>query len=135
MKYLITISLALCCFSTTAQIIKPKTKAMLDSCLKLNSVLSSSFRKFDFESENGKVTGLQNVSFHYQNIDDGFKGICSNAQFSIDGAKIIGTVENQSYIFLWSAVLNGQSEKLSLDNINYTTERPINVQVWLNQNH
>lgn len=98
-------------------------------------MLYSSFKKFDFESEQGKATGLQNVSFHYQNFVEGFKGICSNAQFSIDGAKIKGTVENQSYIFLWSAVLNGQSEKLTLDNINYTTERPIGVQAWLNQNH
>ena len=81
----------------------------------------------------GEVPDKNKASFHYQNSENGFKGICSNAQFFVEDNGLRNTEQNQHYVFVWSAIYNAESPELSVDNIQYSAKQPKNIQVWLQE--
>jgi len=115
------------------------TSTLISNCLKLNDTLFNAFKESLTKLKSAKATvtddskATNNASFHYQNFDKGFKGICSNAQFTIEKNKPIGTKDNQRFVFLWSTEFNAQANELSAENVEYTIVPPKNIKHWFQQ--
>ncbi|NQZ23660.1 MAG: hypothetical protein HRT53_16625 [Colwellia sp.] len=120
-------------FLICANASEPSNLNLVNNCLKLNSSLTGALKSNSFEIQSGKVEGINKVSFHYQNFDKGFKGVCSNAQFFVKSDGLKGTEENQRYVFVWSAKFNAQAPELSTANIEYFVNQPENIKIWLQE--
>ena len=112
---------------------EPTSYSLVNKCLSLHNTLSSAFSKTSLETENAHIEGTSNVSFHYQNVENSFKGICSNAQFSIEENELKGTKDNQQYVFIWSTVLNAEPTALSIEKVEYSVKQPENISSWLRE--
>jgi len=120
-------------FLISANASEPSNLSLINNCLKLNSSLKDALKSNPLEIKSGKVNGRNKASFHYQNFDKGFKGVCSNAQFFIKSGGLKGTEENQRYVFVWSAEFNAQAHELSTGNIEYFVNQPKNIKIWLQE--
>ena len=99
---------------------------LIGKCLNLKSALTKAFTE-------GSNLSEFNASFHYQNSENGFKGICSNAKIVIENNGLKNSEENQRYIFLWSTTHGAESPELSVDNVQYSTKQPNDIQAWLQE--
>ncbi len=126
MKFIKLSTIALLPFIFNANASEPTDLSLIDNCLSLKSTLANAFA-------GGEVTDKNKASFHYQNLENGFKGVCSNAQFFIEDGGLKNTEQNQRYVFIWSAVYNAESPELSVSNIQYSVKQPKNIQVWLQE--
>lgn len=111
---------------------EPSTLSLIAHCLSLQSSLASTFNNTTIEVGNGKILG-EKANFHFQNLDSGFKGICSDAQFSIEKSVLKSTEGDQHYIFVWSTELGAGSSELSIENVKYSLERPKDIDNWLKE--
>lgn len=105
--------------------------SLVERCLDLQSTLRLAFSKTSLETTQTKIEGTDNVSFYYQNFHHSFKGICSNAQFSVDELGITGTKDNQKYIYVWSKLMDAEALELSIDDVEFTEQAPDNTVHWL----
>jgi len=133
MKLVSLFTFALLPFLNSANASEPSTESLITNCLKLNSTLTDAFKDIAVKTKSGQVNGINKASFHYQNVNKGFKGICSNDQFDIKHNGLQSTVKNQHYVFVWSADINAGSSELSLDNINYSLTSPKDIKNWLQE--
>ena len=126
MKFVKLSTLVLLPFIFNANASEPTALSLIDNCLSLKSSLINAFA-------GGEIPDKNKASFHYQNSENGFKGVCSNAQFFIEDDGLKNTEQSQHYVFVWSATYNAESLELSVDNIQYSTKQPKNIQVWLQE--
>ncbi|GAB2994742.1 hypothetical protein [Psychrosphaera aestuarii] len=133
MKLLNLSTLALPFFIFNAGATEPSALSLVNKCLNLQSTLSSAFSKSSLETTSGNIKGTNKASFYYQSFDSSFKGICSNAQFSIETSGLISTEENQHYVFVWSTELDAVASELSIENIEFTLKQPKNIKSWLQE--
>ena len=133
MKLLNLPILALPFFIFNANATEPSALSLINKCLNLQSVLSSTFSKSSLEVTSGNIKGTNKASFYYQNFDSSFKGICSNAQFSIETSGLKSTEDNQHYVFVWSTELDAEASELSIENIEFTLKQPENIKNWLQE--
>ena len=131
MRFVTLSTLALLPLLVNANTSKISTLSLISNCLEINNSLAKVFSNTPVK--NIKEQGITQASFHYQNFDKGFKGICSNAQFFIESDALSSTIENQRYVFVWSADINPGSSKLSLDKMNYSLKQPESIKRWLQE--
>ena len=61
------------------------------------------------------------------------KAFAQMHSFFIEEGGLKSTEPSQRYVFVWSATYNAESSELSLDNIQFSTKQPKNIQVWLQE--
>lgn len=110
-------------FVANAQTTADNTKLLVKNCLNMNKAFA--------QLSAHHTTSLPKTSFQYQNLEKGFKGVCSNAQFHLSSHGLKSTEENQQFIYLWSKDQRLDGQALNLDKINYTVKQPNNVSQWL----
>ncbi len=138
MNQLKLISFALLLFTIYSGASKASTTSLINKCLNLKNVISKTLEKSAFEggsvkSRNGHIEGTNKASFYYQNFDNSFKGVCSNAQFSVKKNGLKGAQDKQQYIFVWSTEFDAEDSELSFENIEFTSEQPENISDWLQE--
>ncbi|NRA84725.1 MAG: hypothetical protein HRU22_13445 [Gammaproteobacteria bacterium] len=116
---------------------RSSTKDLIKECLTLNDVVANAIKKNQLNKNSGAVSGTINginlVSYQYQNFKSGFKGVCSDNQFSFANEEIIGVKDNQNFIFIQSSsTLFPESKKYS-ENIWYSLVSPQNIELWLKE--
>lgn len=136
MKQLKLISVALLFFAFNAGANEASTTALINKCLNLKNFFSETLKKSapeggSVQSPNGRIDGTNKASLYYQNFDNSFKGVCSNAQFFIEKNGLKGSQDNQQYIFVWSSEFDAEDSEVSIENIEFTLERPDNISDWL----
>lgn len=128
MKFVKLLTLLLLSIAASVNASQPKVIGLISDCLSLKNLLAKPFAE-------DHSLGVEKASFQYRNLEQGFKGICSNAQFSLIESGLKSTQKNQRYVFVWSATLGAESSDLSVSNIQYSTNAPNNIQAWLQTNH
>lgn len=136
MDQLKLISVALLLFASNAGANEASTTSLINKCLNLKNVLSGPFDESALEgtrvqSSNGQISGANKASLYYQNFENSFKGVCSNAQFSIEKNGLKGIQNNQQYIFVWSSEFDAEDSEVSIENIEFTLEQPESISDWL----
>lgn len=126
-------TIALLPFLFSANASEPTAMSLINKCLSLQSTLSTAFGESSLETTSGIITGTNKASFHYQNASNSFKGVCSNAHFSIEKSGLKITETNQNFIYIWSSNYNAEDSRLSIKNIKYSLKQPKNIQVWLQE--
>ncbi|MCO4798730.1 MAG: hypothetical protein KC484_05925 [Colwelliaceae bacterium] len=133
MKLLNLSTLALPFFIINASAAEPSMLSLVKKCLSLQSTLNSAFNESLLETKSGNIQGTNKASFHYQNSDNSFKGICSDAQFFIEKTGLKSTESAQNFVYVWSSTYNAEDSRLSIENIEYSLKQPKNIQVWLQE--
>ena len=116
---------------------RSSTKDLIKECLTLNDVVANAIKKNQLNKNSvtvsGTINGINLVSYQYQNFKSGFKGVCSDNQFSFANEEIIGVKDNQNFIFIQSSsTLFPESKKYS-ENIWYSLVSPQNIELWLKE--
>jgi len=110
-----------------------KNKALITECTELNQFLAKVGREHNLIHDNGTITSKTPVSFQFVHNKDGYRGVCSDGQFSFDGEGLKGTIAQQKYIFLQKGGEGFSKARKFDDELWYSLTKPGNVKQWMNE--
>lgn len=110
-----------------------ENKALVAQCTELNQFLAKVGRENNLIHDNGTITAKTPVSFHFVHNKDGYRGVCSDGQFSFDGSDLVGTIAQQKYIFIQQGGEGFSKARKFDDELWYSLVKPDNVKKWMDE--